>query len=144
MSTSGLACTLSMKMHKMLLNKLYKVRSLNENPDGSGFLAEIELDANHPVFEGHFPGNPILPGVCTVQIIKELLELSVQKSLRMTRAGNIKYLGFVNPVTMPVLTFQLQAKKLESSGISCSAMVSANAQVVCSFKGEFDFGVADT
>ncbi len=115
MSTSGLACTLSMKIHRMLLNKLYKIRSLNANADGSGFMAEIELDPNHPVFEGHFPGNPILPGVCTVQIIKELLEQSVQKSLRMTKAGNIKYLGFVNPVTMPVLTFQLQVKAGDST-----------------------------
>ena len=94
----------------MLLNKLYRIRSLNANADGSGFMAEIELDPNHPLFEGHFPGNPILPGVCTVQIIRELLEQSVQKSLRMTKAGNIKYLGFVNPVTMPLLTFQLQIK----------------------------------
>ena len=121
----------------MLLNKLYKTRSLDANADGSGFTAEIELDPNHPLFEGHFPGNPILPGVCTVQIIRELLEQSVQKSLRMTKAGNIKYLGFVNPVTMPLLTFQLQITAGVSTNISCSATVSAKGITVCSFKGEF-------
>ena len=105
--------------------------------DGSGLLAEIEIDPNHPLFEGHFPGNPILPGVCTVQIIKELLEHSIQKSLRMKNAGNIKYLGFVNPVTMPLLTFQLQIKSTEGTIISCSATVSAQNVSVCSFKGEF-------
>jgi 3-hydroxyacyl-[acyl-carrier-protein] dehydratase len=126
-----------MKIHRMLLNKLYKITSLNANADGSGFLAEIELDASHPLFEGHFPGNPILPGVCTVQIIRELLEQSLHKSLSMTKAGNIKYLGFVSPVTMPVLTFQLQVKSADAATISCSAMVSAPGASVCSFKGEF-------
>ena len=137
MSTCGLACTLSMKIHRMLLNKLYKIRSLNANSDGSGFMAEIELDPGHPLFEGHFPGNPILPGVCTVQIIRELLEQSVHKSLRMTKAGNIKYLGFVNPLIMSLLTFQLQIKPSDDGNIACSATVSSQGVSVCSFKGEF-------
>jgi 3-hydroxyacyl-[acyl-carrier-protein] dehydratase len=137
MLNSVLACTVSMKTHRMLLNKLYKIRSLNAIADGSGFMAEIELDPRHPLFEGHFPGNPILPGVCTVQIIRELLEQSVQKSLRMTRAGNIKYLGFVNPVIMPVLTIQLQIKPAEGSTVSCSATISSHGVSICSFKGDF-------
>jgi 3-hydroxyacyl-[acyl-carrier-protein] dehydratase len=126
----------------MLLNKLYKITGLHENTDTSGFMAEIELNPRHPLFEGHFQGNPILPGVCTVQIIKELLEQSVQKPLRMTKAANIKYLGFVNPLTMPLLTFQFQVKSADASTISCFAFVSARGVSVCSFKGEFeDLGI---
>jgi len=116
------------------------IRSLHANTDGSGIVAEIELDSRHPVFIGHFPENPILPGVCTVQIIKEILEQSIHKSLRMTKAGNIKYLGFVNPVVMPFLKFQLQIKSTETASISCSAIVSAQGASVCSFKGEFEGG----
>ncbi len=100
-------------------------------------MAEIELDASHPLFEGHFPGNPILPGVCTVQIIRELVEQFLQKSLYMTKAGNIKYLGFVNPVTMPLLSFQVNLKEADNRIILCSASVSAPGISVCSFKGEF-------
>lgn len=122
----------------MLLNKLYTIRELKAGSERSGFMAEIELDPNHALFAGHFPGNPILPGVCTVQIIKELAEQSVQKSLRMTKAGNIKYLGFVNPVTMPLLTFQAQIKTTEEKSILCSVIVSAQGVSVCSFKGEFE------
>jgi 3-hydroxyacyl-[acyl-carrier-protein] dehydratase len=121
----------------MLLNKLYRITSLNASADGSGFMAEIELDASHSIFEGHFPGNPILPGVCTVQIIRELLEQWLRKSLYMTKAGNIKYLGFVNPVTIPLLTFQVNIKPSDSTIISCAAAVSAPGISVCSFKGEF-------
>jgi 3-hydroxyacyl-[acyl-carrier-protein] dehydratase len=121
----------------MLLNKLYTIRSIDPDSEGRGFISVIELDPGHPVFEGHFPGNPVLPGVCTVQIIRELLEQSVQKSLRMTKAGNIKYLGFVNPFSMPLLTFQVQIKPAEGTNLSCYATVSATGITVCSFKGEF-------
>ena len=121
----------------MLFNKLYTIRHLEMRQDGSGLVAEIELDPLHPVFEGHFPGNPLLPGVCTVQIIKELLEKVLNRSLIMTKAKNIKYLGFVNPGSMPLLSFVLQMNPTEDGVIICSATVSVGGAGVCSFKGEF-------
>jgi 3-hydroxyacyl-[acyl-carrier-protein] dehydratase len=121
----------------MLVNKLYTIRHLEMRQDGSGLVAEIELDHLHPVFEGHFPGNPVLPGVCTVQIIKELLEKVLNRSLIMTKAKSIKYLGFVNPRSMPLLNFVLQMNSAEDGVINCSATVSAGGTGVCSFKGEF-------
>jgi 3-hydroxyacyl-[acyl-carrier-protein] dehydratase len=121
----------------MLLNNLYTTRMMEIAPDGSAVRSEIMLNSNHPIFEGHFPGNPILPGVCTVQIIKELLELSIRKPLKMVKAGSIKYLGFVNPEVMPLLEFRFQLNHNEDGTISCSAVVSAQDKSVCSFKGTF-------
>ena len=31
----------------------------------------VRLDASHPVYRGHFPGHPVLPGVCTLQLVRE-------------------------------------------------------------------------
>jgi 3-hydroxyacyl-[acyl-carrier-protein] dehydratase len=121
----------------MLLNNLYTTRLMEIAPDGSAVRSEVTLNSSHPIFEGHFPGNPILPGVCTVQIIKELLELSIRKPLKMVRAGSIKYLGFVNPAEMPLLEFRFQLNHADDGTISCSAVVSAHDKAVCSFKGTF-------
>ena len=30
----------------------------------------VRLDASHPVYRGHFPGHPVLPGVCTLQLVR--------------------------------------------------------------------------
>ena len=30
----------------------------------------VRLDASHQVFRGHFPGHPMLPGVCTLQLVR--------------------------------------------------------------------------
>jgi 3-hydroxyacyl-[acyl-carrier-protein] dehydratase len=105
--------------------------------DGSAIRSEIKLNSRHPIFEGHFPQNPILPGVCTVQIIRELLELTIRKSLKMISAGSIKYLGFVNPEIIPILEFRFQLKYAEDGTISCSVVVSAQNKAVCRFKGTF-------
>ena len=34
----------------------------------------IKLDPEHFIYKAHFPGEPITPGVCIMQIAKELLE----------------------------------------------------------------------
>ncbi len=104
-----------------------------------GLSATIEMDASNGIFEGHFPGNPIVPGVCTVQMIKELLEHKLGHPLRMTHASNIKYLGFISPVATPVVIFNLKVQETSSQHFQCSATVSANEASLCSFKGEFAY-----
>jgi 3-hydroxyacyl-[acyl-carrier-protein] dehydratase len=121
----------------MLLNKLYTIRHLENSPDNSVIAAQIEIDSVHPLFAGHFPGNPVLPGVCTVQIIREILEECLHKPVIITRAKVIKYLGLVNPVSMPLLDFSLHLHQFSENGFSCSAVVSFEGTGVCSFKGDF-------
>lgn len=53
----------------MLLKDFYKIISL-ENTVDSKYKAVISINEQHDVFKGHFPGNPIMPGVCMMQIIK--------------------------------------------------------------------------
>jgi 3-hydroxyacyl-[acyl-carrier-protein] dehydratase len=118
----------------MLLNKLYTIEAFGV---GDKISAQVLLNKEHPIFAGHFPGNPILPGVCTVQIIRELLEKAMDKELQLTRAGNIKYLGFINPTTTSLVQFDLTIKNTETGIINCSASVSADGNVLCSFKGEY-------
>jgi len=120
----------------MLLNNLYQLMLFEANAEKS-LNARIRLIKEHPIFEGHFPGNPILPGVCTVQIVKELLEKLVNRELMLNKAGNIKYLGFINPMATAEVQFGLIISDSENGGISCSATVTAGGNVVCSFKGEY-------
>jgi 3-hydroxyacyl-[acyl-carrier-protein] dehydratase len=121
----------------MLLNNLYTIRSFAFSDTKDKIFAHILLDKEHPIFGGHFPGNPILPGVCTVQIIRELLEKAFGKELMLTKASNIKYLGFINPTATPGVQFDLVMKNTETGSIACTAAVSAGGSKLCSFKGEY-------
>jgi 3-hydroxyacyl-[acyl-carrier-protein] dehydratase len=121
----------------MLMNELYTVTALNADTMHENIRAVIALNPEHPVFEGHFPGNPILPGVCTIQIVKEILELVFKTGMILEKAGNIKYLGFVSPAASPQMQFNLVVKENISGVWNCSATVSASGNMVCSFKGEY-------
>lgn len=104
--------------------------------DGENIEASIILNKEHPVFEGHFPGNPILPGVCTLQIARELIQEAVGKNLMLSRAVNIKYLGFISPVTDPEVVFSIGYKQNDSS-ITCNIKATAGGNPSCSYKAEY-------
>ena len=89
----------------MLIEGLYIVKEL-KNTD-SEITANIKLNANHEIFEGHFPGNPIMPGVCMMQIIKELTEEVLGKELALQTSTNIKFMAKINPETDPDLVLNI-------------------------------------
>jgi 3-hydroxyacyl-[acyl-carrier-protein] dehydratase len=39
---------------------------------GNEIIAKYYTDPKHPIFEGHFPGNPIFPGVCQVEMMAQV------------------------------------------------------------------------
>ena len=38
----------------------------------------VALNADCEVYQGHFPGEPVCPGVCNIQMIKECTEMLLQ------------------------------------------------------------------
>lgn len=91
----------------MLLKDFYKINSF-ENTDGRKYTAMITLNKDHEVFSGHFPGNPVTPGVCMMQIIKELTQQAVDAPLVMKSASNIKFMALINPEVNPLLKLELE------------------------------------
>ena len=126
-----------MKKKPMLLNDLYTINDVRKDNANNAVKISITLNPSHRIFPGHFPGNPVLPGVCTVQIIKELLSDHLKKELILKKAGTIKYLSFINPEVNRIMDVELQLKDAEDGLLACTAKVFYEAKVFCSFKGEF-------
>ncbi|WP_026450845.1 3-hydroxyacyl-ACP dehydratase [Aequorivita capsosiphonis] len=85
----------------MLIEGLYKVTT-TENTE-TGISAQVHLNKYHSIFKGHFPGNPVMPGVCMIQIIKELTEEATAKNLFLSVSSNIKFMAIINPEVNPDL-----------------------------------------
>ncbi|MBT2162778.1 3-hydroxyacyl-ACP dehydratase FabZ family protein [Zobellia barbeyronii] len=79
----------------MLIEGLYTVESFEK--EEQIVKATVKLNAAHKVFKGHFPGNPVMPGVCMIQIIKELTEQATGKTLFLSVASNVKFMAIINP-----------------------------------------------
>ncbi len=96
----------------MLLKDFYTINSL-EKKDGNKYEAVILINEKHEVFQGHFPGNPIMPGVCMMQIIKELTENVTGLALMMQSLTNVKFMALINPEVTPELRLELDIAQTE-------------------------------
>ncbi|PLX10413.1 MAG: 3-hydroxyacyl-ACP dehydratase [Marinilabiliales bacterium] len=121
----------------MLLKNFYTLAELDNN-DKENVMAIVDLNKNHEVYQGHFPGNPIVPGVCLTQIIKEVMEKSEGKDLRLVYADNIKFMAIVNPEVNSRLQIDLKVKyDQEQNLIKVNSVTHFNDQVFYKFKGNF-------
>ena len=92
----------------MLRGLLYEIVS----SDAAG--ATLRLLPDSPVYQGHFPGYPITPGVCLVQMAMELIEEmagQAGRKVRLTAAKNIKFTSPVIPEEGKVLRFNLSGEE---------------------------------
>lgn len=92
-------------MHTILTN-FYTLESSEKSENGS-FIAKIKLNPDHEIFKGHFPGNPVTPGVCMMQIVKDLTENCTASKLFLKSASNVKFMAIINPFETPDLVLQL-------------------------------------
>lgn len=79
----------------MLLNDFFTIRETVKSE--TEIWAELHINSGHKIFEGHFPNQPVVPGVCMMQIIKEILEQAVEQETNLVQASDIKFLAVINP-----------------------------------------------
>nr|WP_294785722.1 3-hydroxyacyl-ACP dehydratase [uncultured Flavobacterium sp.] len=96
----------------MILKDFYKILS-EEKVSDSKYNVTILVNEKHEVFKGHFPGNPIMPGVCMIQIIKELTESITKSSLMIQSLANVKFMALINPEVNPELRLELDITTTE-------------------------------
>jgi len=79
----------------ILLNDFYTI--LQKETSLGVAKAKISINKNHRILEGHFPGLPVVPGVCMLQIVREIMEVTSGKELKISGADNMKFLSVINP-----------------------------------------------
>lgn len=105
----------------ILLGQLF---TLSDRQDIDGQLSwNLHLEAGHKIFKGHFPDNPILPGVCMMHMVKETLEQEFSTKLRVRKADQLKFLRIIDPRENPDLKLQVKSVK-EEDGYKISASLS--------------------
>lgn len=88
----------------------------------------IRLNAGHAIFKGHFPGNPIVPGVCQIQMVTEILEEHFRKDLFLRQVVNIKFLAVLRPDETERLSVIFKKVDEANDTLHVSAMLSNEAQ----------------
>lgn len=97
-----------------ILKDFYTVNGIAEN-GVQKYNASITLNPEHEIFKGHFPGNPVTPGVCMMQIVKEISEQLTAKKLLVASANNVKFMAIINPEQTPELSLDLEISETEDN-----------------------------
>ena len=63
--------------------------------NGSGFEQALCIDAKHPALPGHFPGQPLVPGVILLEQVA--LALRAWRGKRLTRVLEAKFVAPLLP-----------------------------------------------
>lgn len=99
-------------------NNFFFVESACRGEGGAAYV--IRLHAEHEIYRAHFPGEPITPGVCILQMGLELLSDAVGEKVELCRAKNVKFLRILHPEDGPVA---VRIGNIEIGGGSVSAAI---------------------
>lgn len=98
--------------------------------------ANIKLNPAHQIFKGHFPGEPVLPGVCMTQMVKELLEAHIQKQTRLIKAADIKFLSVITPEQDKLIQIELKISFIDDMTRVDARLLDTDT-ILFKFKGIF-------
>ncbi len=103
---------------------------------GEKLQATLVLNPDHGIFKGHFPGQPVVPGVIQLQVIKELLEAHLNYKLQLTNMSQAKFLMMIIPDKEP-LTVTLSHRLKETGYLHVDGEVSRGSQIFTKVKADF-------
>jgi 3-hydroxyacyl-[acyl-carrier-protein] dehydratase len=118
----------------MLKDSLYKIISIDHS--AIEINAALEIDAQNEIFKGHFPEHPTLPGACMLQMVKQVLEDTLEISLKLQKGDNLKFLSLVDPEQNNLLLLQINYT-IDDSFIKVNASLDSKEVVCFKFQGTF-------
>ena len=87
----------------------------------------VEMLDGHPVYKGHFPNQPITPGVMSLRMVKELCQMTTGYQIRYSHIKNCRFHSIIKPGDTLNITMKLTADE--------SAMASYSVKVTICGEG---------
>ena len=98
-----------------LLNDYYRIDNcVSENDDT---VWSITLLPEYQVYAGHFPGNPVSPGVCNIQMIKECVELATGNRLFLSFIAKCRFSAVLSPLIAAGLRLRATYNEVPGDGV---------------------------
>ena len=118
----------------MLLNDFFTIS--DKVTSETEIWAELFINANHKIFEGHFANQPVVPGVCMMQMIKEIIEQVLGKATNLVQAAEMKFMAVINPQENNLIQATIKYAADESGVINIQASLYKDELVHFKFKGQ--------
>ncbi|MFD1318269.1 3-hydroxyacyl-ACP dehydratase FabZ [Loigolactobacillus zhaoyuanensis] len=103
---------------------------------GESIIAQKNVTINEPFFQGHFPGNPVMPGVLQIEALAQAGAITILSLPQF--AGKTAYFGGITKAKFrqmvrpgDVLKLELTLTKLRDHAGSGKGTITVDDQIVC-------------
>lgn len=103
-----------------LLNDFFSI--LKKTQEESAFSFSLTLNPDHPIYQAHFPGHPVTPGVCIIQIATECAEEALDRHLNLVSSRNIKFLKPILPSQILGLSLSISEDLVTRAEFTCEGV----------------------
>jgi 3-hydroxyacyl-[acyl-carrier-protein] dehydratase len=104
---------------------------------GGQVIANIDINGKSEIFKGHFPGRPVVPGACILQLIKNVLENALNRKLLLTKAIQLKFLKPLIPQNSIQVQLSISFKLVEDDCYTVKANLTGDDAIYFKFQGSF-------
>jgi len=119
----------------MLNNDFFHIVTISHE-EGS-LKAVIMINPSHQIFEGHFPGQPVVPGVCMIQIVKELLATVTGEEPLLTSGDYFKFLTVLDPTKNAEVHAEIKYSENEEGQLETVASLYHEQATYLKLKAQF-------
>ncbi len=107
--------------------KWYSLTHLNHS-SSNGILADVEVLPDSPWFSGHFPGDPILPGIAQLAIVFDVINQLSDQNLKISGTKKVRFRQIIRPND----NLRIIATPRKENATSFSFRVIVKGEVACS------------
>ena len=105
----------------------YKVNNMNRSAENE-ISADIRVPSDSPWFDGHFPGEPILPGVAQIGIVFDAIRKAHNQELKVSSVRRVRFKRIIRPDDQ----LKIIAVPLKQETDSYSFRILVQDETVCS------------
>jgi 3-hydroxyacyl-[acyl-carrier-protein] dehydratase len=99
--------------------------------------ATLNINPDSEILKGHFPGHPVVPGACMLQIVKEVLEDALGNTVRLKKADQLKFMMMIDPTSTLAVQLDISYQYTDGDVIGVTAKLSNPDAVYFKFLGSF-------
>ena len=124
----------------MMTNKsdnFYQIAGVDFIDDPDNIKLMIKFNPNHKIFEGHFPGQPVVPGVCLIEIITDCVSGLANYPCKLIDSEYIKFLKPIIPNENDTYMINIILNKLSPEKIRVESSIFIYNEKFLKFRGMF-------
>ncbi len=90
----------------------------------------VAFNLNHPILKAHFPNNPIVPGVCSLEVFRGFASAMLGAEVRIATVKNMKFVKLMTPAEGKLFDFDIDMKITDEGRYSAKLLITEDGETI--------------